>query len=208
MIGSAIVDRAEARFGDPENSVYTAAEWLDYVNDSYMDVVAAADWPFLEGQVTNLSVTAGTGSVALPTDVFRVTAVYNATDDIPLSPIPGRADYRRYFPNADAFLAIPLFYRLRNTTLEVYPYAATATVLHVDTVVPPAAIATGTEPVFPEQYHRILVLGALAKAHEDDENIPQADRYQARFDRLLANMTQDLLSPRTESYPEISDAYY
>lgn len=208
MLGSAIVDRCEARFGDSSNQVYSADEWLAYVNDTYMDVVAAADWPFLEGRTTGLTVTAGTGEVSLPTDVFRVTSVYNATDGLPLAPIPGRAEFRRYFPEPENGLGMPLYYRLRSNTLEVYPHASAETSLTVDTVVPPAALATDAEPVFPEQYHRLLVLGALAKAHDDDENPAQADRYQARYERLLADMKTDLLSPRTEAYPEVVDSFY
>lgn len=208
MLGSEIVDRAEARFGDSLNQVYSAVEWLAYVNDTYMDVVADADWPFLEGRTTDLTVTAGEGEVDLPTDVYRVTAVYSATDKMPLAPIPGRAEFRRYFPDPENGLGMPLYYRLRSNVLEVYPHASADTVLHVDTVVPPAAIETGTEPVFPEQYHRILVLGALAKAHEDDENPAQVAVYQGRYERLLAAMKTDLLSPRTEAYPEIVDSFY
>lgn len=206
MIGSAIVDRCEARYGDTGNAVVSAADWLEYVNDAYMDVVAADPyWPFLETQTTGLSVTGGTGSVALPADAWRVTSVYNSTDKIPLTPIPGRSNYRRYYPDPASSLGVPQFYRLRGATLEVYPWPSSTTLLTIDTATPPAALTTGTEPIFPEQYHRILVVGALAKVYEDDANAAMAASHQARFDRLLQAMRTDLLSPRDEGFPQILD---
>lgn len=208
MNGQALVDRCEVRFGDPSNNVVAEAEWLAYLNDAYLDVVAADPlWPFLEGQTTNLTVTAGAGTVALPSDVWRVTSVYNATDKWPLTPIPGRSEYRHWFPDPASNLGTPQWYRLRGATLEVYPWAAAATTLHADIAAPPAEITTSTEPVFPEQYHRILIHGALIKAYEDDGNLALAATHQARYERLLAAMRTDLLGPRTEGYPEVVDTW-
>src|SRR5690349_24420952 len=112
-----------------------------------MEVIAAEPaWPFVETRTSGLTVTAGTGEVSLPTDVTRVTAVYNATDGIALTPIPGTADFRRYFPQPENGLGMPLYYRLRGTTLEVYPYASAEVELVIDHPAPPAAITLVTEP--------------------------------------------------------------
>lgn len=207
---NALRDRCESRFGDTTNRIITDTEWLDYLNDAYMEVVAAEpNWPFLETRTTNLVVTAGTGEVALPTDVWRVTAVYNATDGIPLAPIPGQAQFRSYFPSPSSNPGIPLWYRLRGSTLEVYPYASAATTLHVDHPAPPAALnAGGDEPAFPEHHHRLLVVGALAKAYEDypDKDVPNAPAlYEARFQRGIEKMRVELLLPRHDGYPTIVD---
>lgn len=205
MNGQALVDRAELRFGDTTNAVYSEVEWLAYVNDAYMDVITAApSWPFMESRDTSLEVTSS-GSTTLPDDVWRITAVYNATDGISLAPIPGQAEYRRYFPQPAEGLGMPLFYRLQGRTLEVYPFPAVTTALHLDVLVPPAEVTLVTEPIFAEQWHRILVLGALAKAYEDDENPQQAAVFQGRFDRMLRDMQMDLLSPRTEGSHVIQD---
>jgi hypothetical protein len=207
MLASAIVDRCEARYGDPTNQIVSAAEWLEHVNEVYMETVMAdPNWPFLEDRDTSLTVTSS-GEVSLPADVWRVTGVYNATDKIPLAPIPGQAQFRHYFPDPANGLGIPLYYRLRSNTLEVYPRPATTTSLELDVLVPPAALTSGDEPVFPEEYHRILIVGALAKAYEDDENLEMAAHYQGRFDRGLAAMKVNLLQTRTEGFPQVVDDF-
>lgn len=208
MTRDQLVDRCEARFRDTANTVITASEWADYVNDAYLEVAAARpDWPFLETRNEALVVAQGTGSVALPADGWRVQAVYNKTDEWPLVPIPGQSDYRRWYPDPESNLGSAQYYRMRANNIEVYPWVSAATTLHVDLLIPPTALGAADEPVFPEQYHRILVYGALALAYEDEEADSLHRRAQARYDRLLANMIQDLLSPRTEGYPEIVDNF-
>jgi hypothetical protein len=201
-----IVTRLGLRYRDTTNRIVLAAEWVTYVDDAFMDVVGSSPfWPFLETQDSSLSITAGTGTATLPTNMTKVTSVYNETDKIPLQPIPGRAEFRHYFPDTDG-RGMPLWYRLRNTTIEVYPYPAVTTDLILEGPVSPAVLASGSaSPPWPVQYHQIIVLGALSKVYEDDHDDQRAASYQARFDRMLANMKEDLLNVRTESYPPVID---
>lgn len=209
MDRNALTARCATRFRDEDHAVYTESDWVDYVNDAYAEVIAARhDWPFLESRNESLSVTAGTGFVALPTDGWRVTAVYNATNDFPLEQLDGRADYRHWFPNPDQNLGVPELYRLRSNNLEVYPWPAATTTLHVDLYLPPALLVNSTdEPIFPEQYHRILVARALSEAHRDDGNLDMAGQYEQQYGILLGNMGDDLLSTRGERYPEVRDTF-
>lgn len=203
----ALIARCQTRFRDEDAAVLDTTEWTGYLNDAYMDVVAASPlWPFLEARDETLSVAAGSGTVTLPADGWRVSAVYNATDGVPLIQLDGRAEYRHWFPNPSQSLGTPSFYRQRSNTLEVYPWAQVATELDVDLYLPPAALTTGQEPVFAEQYHRVLVAGALAYAYEDDGNLEQANVQRSRFNQLLGDMLTDLLGPRGESYPAIIDS--
>jgi response regulator RpfG family c-di-GMP phosphodiesterase len=73
---------------------------------------------------------------------------------------------------------------------------------------PPADLTASDAPVFPAQYHRILVLGALVRAYEDDGALEQAGYYENRFQRMLMGMKGDLLSPRHEGYPPIVDNFF
>lgn len=210
MTRDQLVTRCSSRYRDTTNRLVTAAEWADYINDAYTSVVAASPlWPFLETRDESLSVAAGAASVSLPTDGWRVSAVYNATDKIRMRQLDGRSDYRDWFPDPAGSLGTPEFYRLRSNVLEVYPRPAVTTEIDVDVFVPPAELTAGAqEPVFPEQYHRILVYGALALAYEDDDNLPRMQAAQARRDQLLADMLRDLLGPRTDSYPGILDNFF
>lgn len=208
MTRDQIADRCAKRFLDTGNRIVTAAEWAEYINDVYTEVAGThPDWPFLESRNEALSVTAGTGTVTLPTDVWRVTAVYNATDDYALDQMHGRAEHFRRFPDPASNLGQPSVYRLRSNVLEVYPWPATTTTLHVDVVAPPAELGASSEPVFPEQYHRMLIDGALAMAYGDQGELERGQAYRGRFERQLQNMLVDLLGPRGESYPVVLDVW-
>jgi hypothetical protein len=205
----AMVARCKSRFKDTGALSVTDQEWKDYLNDAYMDVVSERpDWPFNEVRSTTTSVTSGTGTVALPEDAWRVSAVYNSTDGFPLEPIDGPTLYRHLFPNPGASLGVPQYYRLQNRNLEVFPWAAVTTTLHVDVHTPPAALADADQPVFPEQYHRSLVQGALQAAYEDRGNLQQSSVHKASRDAIVRAMALDLLGqPRTEHYPEVQDTF-
>lgn len=206
MNRDALVARAETRFRDLSNDTYSPQEWADYVNDAYLDVVSASPhWPFLEIRDTSLVVAANTNTVNLPTDVWRITGVKNQTDLVAMHPIGGRSEYIESYPDASQ-VGTPTFYRLRGRVLEVFPSAAKATTIHVDAFQPPAALGPTDEPVFPSQYHRILVSGALAYAYDDDGNGQQGQIHRGRFEQGIARMSDDLLGLRVESYPTIIDA--
>lgn len=196
-----------SRFRDTGNGVYSVADWNDYLLEAQADVYAASPWwPFFEGLATNTITTSG--EVTLPTDAWRVNSVYNATDDYALSPLSGRADYLAYYPDPDASVGSPLHYRLRSNVLEVLPHPQSPVSIRVEYMVPPAFLAAdGDEPIFPEQYHQILVSGALARAYEDDGNVNMAQTHWAKFGALLSQMKDDLLDTRSESYYGIPDIW-
>jgi hypothetical protein len=209
MLASQIVDIAEARFNDSNNAVYDADEWLEYVNDAYQDIVSShQEWPFPESRPAALTVAAQAEGVDLPDDTWRVIAVYNDTEKVPMDPIPGHGLFRRLFPDPAAAYGTPLYYRLRSNTLEVYPRPNVTTSIVVDVYTPPADLTASDAPVFPAQYHRILVLGALVRAYEDDGALEQAGYDENRFQRMLMGMKGDLLSPRHEGYPPIVDTFF
>lgn len=206
---STLRTRAKTRFQDPDGHIYSDDEWDAYLNDAYMDVIDAhAAWPFLETRQTLVVVAAGTGSVALEDDAWRVTSVYNDTDHYPLEPIYGQVDYRHFYPDPDNGSGSPINYRLQANNIEVYPRPAADTTLIVDTYVPPAELVADADvPVIPPKYHRSLVYGALAYAYEDDGNPTQAGALRAAGDRLIGGLINEMDSSRSEGYPTIQDVW-
>lgn len=208
MILTDLVARCSSRYRDASGSIVDTAGWEGYVNDVYADVIAASPlWPFLEVSASSVTVLAGTGSIALPSDVFRVSAVHDTTNKNVLAPLTDLSDYRTHFPDPASALGTPEYYRIRGSSIHVLPWPAAATNLALDVYQPPAALTAADEPVFPEQYHRILVAGALSYAYEDDGNLKQAEVHGKTFSRLLSGMLADLLSPRTSKYPTILDDF-
>lgn len=199
--------RVKSRFRDTANSIYSDENYQDYIIEAQRDVHAASPWwPFMETRTSSITVDSSTTElgVALPGDVIRVNAVYDATDRYSLSPIFGRADYRYYFPDPTSQRGLPTNYRLRSSFLEIYPLPASTISLTVDYQIAPPLMSAGTdEPPWPETYHQLLIPGALYRAYEDDGNFKAAEIQEAKFQQLVEDMKTDLLSSRTEQYTQM-----
>lgn len=209
MDAATLTTRCATRFRDPNNNIVTAVQWLEYVNETYADVIGASPhWPFLENSANEtLTVNAGSRSVALPPGVSRVTAVRNATDDVVMTPVDGRTTHMHAFPEQTE-TGVPQFYRVYGQDLEVYPLPEANTALQVEYPAAPALLTTG-EPVFAEQYHHILVEGALALAYTDDGAPEQSAAHSGRFDTILFRMKNDYLGAgRHDSLPTIVDTWW
>lgn len=202
----AIVDRAEARFQDSANGVYTVSEWEDFVNDAYVELQAARpDWPWMKTEVT-ISWAALDGEVAL-TDFGRIDGVFNATDHISLVPIHGNTTARETYPTWPSDPGTPVEYRLEGQALQLYPAPQTAISVIVRGWASVGELSSGTdEPAFLSEFHRILVYGALVHAFEDDGNLKQAEVYQRKYDRLLMAMVTTY-SARVDKYAEVVDTF-
>lgn len=205
---SAMVARCKTRFRDTGNLTYLDSEWESYINDVYFDVTASRpDWPFLEARTTALVVTSS-GEVPLPSDGWRVSAVLDLTNDVPLVQLDGKDEHLHQYPDPGSSLGQPQVYRLRSNTLEVYPRPVTSVTLQVEYYAPPATLTSADEPVFPEQYHRVLVSGALQLAYEDNGNMQQAAMHKNAKEQGIAAMAQDLLGPRASAFPQILDNFF
>lgn len=202
--------RCKTRFRDTACDIYNNAAWTGYLNDSYADVVAASPyWPFLQTNgCAAVTVLSGTRSIALPTDVTRVLAVRNNTDDVVMRSYEGRDQHFVDDPAQD-LVGVPRAYRLFGSTIQVFPLPSANTVLAIEYPAPPTELtANSDEPLFPEQYHRILVEGALSRAYEDDGQMDQAASAKQRYDAMLAGMKVDLLASRTSRNRQIVDDWF
>lgn len=212
-----LVDRCETRFKDTTNRIITATEWQGYLADAFDEVSRVTpDWPWLHESTLNADVDfpAGSASVVLSAEItpapFRITAVYNQTDDVPMAPLAETTgSYRDFY--AGSSTGAPRHYRFTGDgVLTVFPTPEQATILRVEGYAPPArldSLATSEEPPFPAHYHDLLVYGALARAYEDDAEYQAAQVHFQRFMDGVERMRVALLLPRTEGYPLINDTF-
>jgi hypothetical protein len=126
-----------------------------------------------------------------------------------MSQIDGATNHIKAFPEQNES-GVPELYRIYAGRIEVYPLPETNTVLHIEYPAPPALLANATdEPVFPEQYHSMLIEGALARAYVDDGNAAQAEIHLGQFASMLEAMRFDLLGAgRHDRYPTIVDTWW
>lgn len=201
----AIRTYAALRFRDPTNVIVQDTDWKSYVNSVYGNVLIKMPYaPWNEGSST-VVVTAGSRSVTLPTDVWRVSAVYDQTDQFPMVALEGRQQVFQEYPQQTE-VGQPMHYRIFDNKLEVYPLPQVDTTFLIEYFVQPAdMVGDGDIPVFPSQYHDMLVVGAVAMAYRDDGNTQQAQVYDAEYNDMLKALMIEAGQPRQDRYYEIVD---
>ena len=285
-----MIARCSLRYQDENNDQISEAGWAAYLNDAYRDVLNSNPlWPFLKQ--TNLHLTFPEGSTedfrsqTLPTNVFKVTSVYNVTEQYPMRAIEGGTQHIRLYPD-QTLTGVVQRYRVFNNTLEVWPLPEETTDILLDYIIAPPDLGsdastvvagcagvdnttqtlTGIEtddtiisavsvndtthdivdvtsdvsitaadtiligadltgahlvvtytdfdsvsaevPVFPAQWHNILVLGALSMANVDDQKPQQAALYQASWKMMQMQMVADLTAGNQDRNPEFVDNWY
>jgi hypothetical protein len=202
---SVIRSYAATRFRDPSNAIVLDTDWKNYVNTAYGDVLMRMPWaPWNEGSAS-LVIGASTRSVALPTDVDKVLAVWNSTDQFPMVPLEGRMQTYNEYPQQTE-IGQPMHYRIFGESLLVYPLPQVSTTFVVEYVVMPADMVNDTDvPAFPTQWHDVLVSGAVALAYRDDGNIAMAQEYDKEAEDMIKALIQDSMQPRQDRYYEIVD---
>ncbi len=284
-----MIARCARRFHDEAFDVVSSTDWVNYLNDCYRDIIGASPlWPFLHQTATDsLTFAPNVRGVNLPSNVFRVTSVYNDTDQYPMRAIEGDTQHIRLYPD-QTLTGTPSRYRVFNNQIQVWPLPDHAVSLIVDYIVAPSdlgstapqtffdavgaaagditvtgiavedqlvsvvgikdsdhsmhdftseftitaaskinntggtattgyhlvvsyldATDTGANtPIFPAQWHNILIEGALVRASIDDEQPSQAALYQKAYDAMLIKMIADLCSGQQDRNPQIVDNWY
>lgn len=196
------------RFRDAANAVVTDLVWKDYVNQAYQEVNADTPlWPWLETSEQTVTVAANTRGIALPTDIVQVNWAYDSTDDYRLRPQEGRGD--PWHVALRSTTGLPLAYRLRAGNIELFPTPTASTTVILEGVLMPAKLVNdGDTPVWPSNFHELLIPGALALAFLDDGNAEFHDKQDARFRRQIAAMKAAILAFRTETNVPIRDTLW
>lgn len=194
---SELQSRCRSRFRDPSNDIVTDAEWTDYLNDAYMEVVAATPWLATREVDTTAAFTVGVNTATI-TGMWRVETVDDGDDY--LSPVYGK----RPMDSSGA----PRWFRMLGNTLYVYPTPDTNTTLNVSGWAAPALLVNGTDvPGLPPEHHNLLVLGALAGAYADDGQPDQAGIFREAFVNGVQRMAVDLSVDR-EGPLSIPDTFF
>lgn len=204
---SAIRTYCATRFRDTANVIVSDADWKNYVNSVYGNVLITMPYaPWNEASGT-LVVPASTRSVALPLDGWRVTAVYDQTDAYPMIPIEGRDMIFSEYPT-QIEVGQPMHYRIFNNLLEVYPLPQADTTFLVEYAHLPADLVADTDlPVFPEPYHDMLVTGAVGMAYRDDGNDGMASAYEKEYGDMLQSLKFEAGQPRQSRYYQPTDTF-
>lgn len=195
------------RFRDTSNQIVSDNDWKLYVNTAYGDaLIAMPFFPWNEASTT-LQILANARSVNLPTDVWKVTAVYDSTDQFPMVPLEGRDQVYNEYPQQTE-VGQPMHYRIFGGQLQVYPLPQSNTNFIVEYSVQPADLVADADiPAFPSQWHDILVSGAVALAYRDDGNPQMAEQYEKEANDMTMKLINDVMQPRQGRFYEPIDTF-
>lgn len=196
---------AALRFRDPTNVIVSDTDWKSYINSAYGDMTMRLPYaPWNENSAT-IVIASGIRSGPLPTNVNRVTAVWNSTDGFPMVPMEGRMQVFNEYPQQTE-TGQPMHYRIFGNSLYVYPLPTTSTSFTVEyEMLPIEMVADGDVPAIPETYQDGIVAGAVAMAYRDDGNIPMAAEYEKEQEEMVRALIHDAMQPRQDRYYEIVD---
>lgn len=171
-----------------------AERWL---NQAYREILNLHAWPFLQTVATGVT---GAGTVSVPD--FR-KALYVTADDRVLASI--RLEELADLPADLTRTGVPVYWYLDGTNIKTWPSGGTVVVRYVKRVAP----MTGTaDPVFDEEYHDLIVDGAMLRAYKDSDNFEAYAALRQVYDGALAQMAEDyLLTSRSTSYIDPGDPY-
>src|SRR5579871_959 len=168
---SAIRTQAAFRFRDVSFQVVTDSNWKDYVNDAYQMALSATQFFPWNETSSLLTVPANTRGVSLPTDVWHVQAAWDHDNQFPLVALEGRQQVYMEYPQQTE-VGQAMHYHVFNNQFNVYPMPQIDTEYKLEYSQRPADMVNDADvPVFPPQYHRMLVDGAVALAYTDDGNL-------------------------------------
>ncbi len=165
--------------------------WIDA---AYFRVINAAKWPFRQESAT-FTIPANSNEVALPADFL---SMFNVTTTVSGNKFANQLGWME-FQDLTMYLAssgpgTPRHYAIfKNRRLFVAPTPTenVETTVYYDKSIG-GLTSDGSEPVFPEQYHRIIVEGALAIGYGAFDQKDEQTAHREEFDRLLEQMITDL----------------
>jgi len=203
--------RCASRFRDTLNVIYTADEWGEYLNEVYsLTMTQDPGLTYMEN-LSAVNFAAGDALATLPADTYQVNNAWNVTDGYALRPITNRAEFLEFYqPDAPSgSLGTPEFYRLVANSIELYPAPAVATEVRLEYIARQIAlVSSGDSPIFPTQFHGLLVEGALARAYADDGNPEEAARHEQQFRQQLSELVTFLQRVKAGQNFEIPDSFF
>ena len=168
---------------------------LSMLNDAMYDAASRDSWPFMEETVTLTFSGSSAVPSNLPADFERPVSLVRTDDRVKLTPV-------RYEVvdswNADLTQSgQALYYYLLGDQLNVWPVPGTSDTIRMRYIKTPAALTAGTLSAavdWPLRHHRVIVLGALFKLYDMEDDPELAVRFQQQFEQRIQQMAGDVFS--------------
>lgn len=175
--------------------VVRAERWL---NAAYREILNLQSWPFLHTTVTSQP---NAGALNIP-DIRKVISVQADSRPLQAIQIEELGDIgvdHLTLPGS------PVYWYLEGTIIRTYPQGGTLTVWYIKRVPPMSGTDT---PIFSEEYHDLIVDGAMIRVYKDSDNLEAAAALRQFYDAGIQAMVEDYqLDTREPSFIAIETPY-
>lgn len=176
---SALKSKLMTQIGDPNLDSSIAGDALNYTQQ---EILNKFELTLNSGYQSN-SVVAGTNTLAtaLPTDLQRITALYDTVNGKDLTDkFLSNKEFRRMFPKIDT--TNQLGYWTFFTEIEFSTLADQDYTLRIEYVKTADFLANDSDvPVIPQAFEEMLMLGAKMRVYEQKEDFDYANQFVNRF---------------------------
>lgn len=194
----------------------------EFLNQRYREVSTSVSMTPVRRSTVTVATVVGTDTIT-PTDLLlpitvRIPALNRVLDEVSV-------DQMRTFDAGENTDADPQFYAINNVgastvVLRLWPNPSAIRTISIDGIVRGTELsADGDIPVLPEDFHDLLVFGAMADEYDHFDKADFAARQEAKFEKRMselryylaksayltrgANMQADALAWRRFYHPQI-----
>lgn len=195
-----------------DNSAITLLVLKKYINDSYREINRRFDWPYLE-TVGYRDLTDGTRTIDLSTlspEIQRIRSIAikastGANEQYSLLEPLSRPRYEQYEDQITEGVPMGWAFEGGQNTIALLPIPnyTLASGMRVTYTKRVADMSGNTdEPVFPDEWHQVLVDGASWKWYQREDDI-RADIYRNYFEQAIRRMYTELITRHSQGVPRI-----
>lgn len=176
-----------------DGTIFTSTRLNQYLNDALGELSARVQY-YGEEQEQQSATISGSAKYLFPTGTTKIRSVYLTETHQEL----GLIDLRD-MDRSGTTSGTPYAYALDGNGIRVFPTPDAQYGMNIRywKVLTPLSYDTDT-PTIPARYHRSLCDYAIARCFESEDDIQQAQYYEARWQQTIKNFKSDLVFPLTD----------
>lgn len=172
--------RVRTLTGIRSDDLRSDAEVDQVVNETYLELLAVRDWPFLQAEVET---TASSASLPLPVGMLSPSAVVTPTRRLAMTTLDHLSQLAGDEGDPELYAVVG------DGTVTLWPAPDTETPVVVRGLLHGSPLDDDDdEPLFPEAYHMVIAYEAAVRllSEEGDDDSGRTDRYQTQGQALYS----------------------
>lgn len=183
--------------------LFPASRLNQFINDGYLNIFRRVQ--FYAGESTqDFSTSNGVATYPWPTNSARIRFVWDTTRQVRLLPVSLREMDNSGLPGTGP----PQYYALEGSNFHIWP--TPDGIYNLETrfwLMPQPLVNDADVPVFPADYHNLLVRYTTAECYKSEDDFGTAAQWEADFEKDLARFMADQKFPDSET-PDVVKSFW